>query len=374
MKGKSKILIFTNFYLPGYKAGGPIRSISNLVDALSDKFEFYIVTSDRDSGDKNSYSNIQIDEWMDMGKAKIYYSSVPLSRRLIKFLFSERKYDRLYLNSFFSYRYSILPLIVNRNQLKTIVAPRGEFSLGALKLKRFKKSLYIKVSICTTIYKNVIWQASSKYEYQDIQRIIKSNPLIKIAPNLPKISNTSYNNEFRGWLNLVFISRISPKKNLLYAIEILSTVKEKVIYNIYGPNEENYWEKCESKISILPPNIKVKYHGSIPNEKVFEIISQNHLFFMPTLGENYGHAIAESLNCGVPVLISDRTPWRSLENHNVGWDLPLENPDKFSKIIDGYYHLVKSNQGKDPDHIKEWFRKRTNIEITIKQNEDLFLL
>ena len=52
------------------------------------------------------------------------------------------------------------------------------------------------------------------------------------------------------------------------------------------------------------------------------------MFFLPTLGENFGHVIAES-----PVLISDQTPWRNLKNHGVGWDLPLNDPDSFRKAI-----------------------------------------
>ena len=35
-------------------------------------------------------------------------------------------------------------------------------------------------------------------------------------------------------------------------------------------------------------------------------------FLLPTGGENFGHAIFEALSCGVPALISDRTPWRDL--------------------------------------------------------------
>ena len=44
------ILSFAGHYLPGYKAGGPIRSIANMVDQLGDEFDFRIVAGDRDLG------------------------------------------------------------------------------------------------------------------------------------------------------------------------------------------------------------------------------------------------------------------------------------------------------------------------------------
>ena len=42
-------------------------------------------------------------------------------------------------------------------------------------------------------------------------------------------------------------------------------------------------------------------------------IARSDVFLLPTGGENFGHAIFEALSCGVPVLISDQTPWRGLE-------------------------------------------------------------
>ena len=37
-----KILVFIGGYLPGYKYGGALRSLVNLVNLLGDEFEFYI--------------------------------------------------------------------------------------------------------------------------------------------------------------------------------------------------------------------------------------------------------------------------------------------------------------------------------------------
>ena len=48
MDHKPVILVFLGNYLPGFKSGGPLRTIVNLVDNLSDEFEFLIITSDRD--------------------------------------------------------------------------------------------------------------------------------------------------------------------------------------------------------------------------------------------------------------------------------------------------------------------------------------
>ena len=51
-------------------------------------------------------------------------------------------------------------------------------------------------------------------------------------------------------------------------------------------------------------------------------------------GENFGHVIHEALRAGLPLIISDKTPWQQLEEKGVGWALPLNNPGAFAKRIE----------------------------------------
>lgn len=37
---KLRIFTFVGYYLPSYKAGGPIRTLANMVEGLRDEFEF----------------------------------------------------------------------------------------------------------------------------------------------------------------------------------------------------------------------------------------------------------------------------------------------------------------------------------------------
>ena len=72
---KPKILILVGYYLPGYKAGGPLRTISNIVDDLGGDFEFWIVTRDRDLGDDVPYTCVSVNKWLAVGKARVFYAS-----------------------------------------------------------------------------------------------------------------------------------------------------------------------------------------------------------------------------------------------------------------------------------------------------------
>ena len=59
---KKVILIITGRYLPGYKDGGPVRSVKNLVDCLGEEYQFRILTCDRDHGDTQPYPNVKVNE------------------------------------------------------------------------------------------------------------------------------------------------------------------------------------------------------------------------------------------------------------------------------------------------------------------------
>jgi glycosyltransferase involved in cell wall biosynthesis len=83
----------------------------------------------------------------------------------------------------------------------------------------------------------------------------------------------------------------------------------------------------------MPPNVRVEYMGVIEHEKVGEVFAGHDLFLFPTLGENYGHVICEALIAGCPVLISDRTPWHNLQKEGAGWDIPLDEPERFHAAL-----------------------------------------
>jgi len=86
-------------------------------------------------------------------------------------------------------------------------------------------------------------------------------------------------------------------------------------------------------INRLSENINVLYCGSVKHEDVSRVMQEHDLFLFPTLGENFGHVILEALCGGCPVLISDQSPWRDLEEKGVGWDLPLNKPELFREVL-----------------------------------------
>ncbi|WLI88017.1 glycosyltransferase family 4 protein [Massilia sp. R2A-15] len=350
---KPIVLTLTSCYLPGFRGGGPIQTIRNMVEHLGDEFDFRIITTDRDLGDHVPYADIRANAWNAVGKAQVYYVSNSLRALpvLLKLILAT-PYDVLYLNSFFDPRFTLLPMVLRWLDLvakkAVVLAPRGEFTDGALRIKRWKKTPFIRLARRIGLFSTANWHASTTLEAADIQKVFPNVKNVHVANNviiapdlLQKLSETfPLKGEERGVaepINICFLSRISPMKNLEFALEVLRDVSVPVAFNIYGPKEDaGYWSKCEARIKLLPPNISVAYCGPVPHSGVRKAISAHDIFFVPSRGENFGHVFMEALSAGVPILVSDRTPWRDLQSRRVGWDLSLDDRAAFATAIEKF--------------------------------------
>lgn len=95
-------------------------------------------------------------------------------------------------------------------------------------------------------------------------------------------------------------------------------------------------------------------------------------FFVPTKGENFGHVFIEALSAGVPILVSDKTPWRDLEAKGVGWDISLHKQENFVSVIDAFQVT---------NHVRDEYRRRCiafatqilNDNDVLEANRRLFL-
>jgi len=184
---RRKILILTDWYLPGTNAGGPVRSIANLVDHLKDEFAFNIVSRNTDYCEDIPYPDIISDDWNELEKhVNVYYFSKDrLSKFSLKDLLFSTDFDVLYLNGIYSWWFSILPLLLVRNSLKKIiVAPRGMFNEQAFSTKGFKKKAFIHLTRWMSLYKHAVFQATNDVEKDRIINFLGKSNQIYIAPNL----------------------------------------------------------------------------------------------------------------------------------------------------------------------------------------------
>jgi len=370
---KIKILIATYGFFPAQNYGGPPVSVENFCNSMSE-CEVFVVARNHEMGSVEALQGID-DGWNKRSNCNVKYLSddeyntVNLGKSM-----DETEPDLVYIQTFFEYKTFISSIrAAAKRKIPVLLAPRGELLMGAMK-KKYKKIPYIWIVKKLWLRGNVFFQATSEDEHISILHYFtKEKERIFDLPNFPCVTNelsVSRGDTYNGLLKVVTLSRIVPKKNILFACEVMMDVKEELIWDVYGPIEDmKYWEECRGLIEKLPKNIHFKYKGSIPHESVFDTLKQYHVYFFPTQSENYGHSIVEAMLAGCIPVISDRTPWNDLEDYNAGYSLELGDTDLFVNALSNLSECSGEMLNSLSENTKMYARRKLNVN---KLKQDYF--
>lgn len=361
-----------SLFWPQKKSGGPPISIMNLVQSVKDKFDIYIISKNHEINDDKPLEGI-FPGWnkFEFGKA-FYTSKDEHTFKIITGLIENVEPDVIYQNSFFSID-DLLPVLAYKKKhenVKVIVAPRGEFYPKRLQVGKLKKTVYGKLFRYSGLLKDIYFQGTGQEEcmlektflgipddhLMNIQNI--SLPVKGLHGSIEKKPNE---------LKLVYVARIHPTKNTLKAIEWLGGLSGNVQYDIYGSIEnEMYWKQCKDAIARLPQNITVRYKGVIDHDQVASTIAGYHAYYMPTTGENFGHSIVEAMIMGKPVVISDQTPWTDV-NGNGGFAISLNDEKAFITALEELVEMNIDKYSVLSGQIENYIKGKLNVDDIIHQ-------
>ncbi len=308
-----RVLILAPSFEPAVAAGGPARSLSNLVSVLSSRYRVTVVTVDRDLGSKVPFEGLS-GRWTTRRGASVFYLNVrSLSHWLaLNQVLRRGKFDLVLMNSIWNVPFSAFPALchlVGALRGPIVLMPRGELDPGALAQKSHKKRLF--APFVKALHRRTIagFAATSDVEAQAIGEWYPSAPVI-LTTNIPEPVEFGVPAVSAAGLVLVFVSRVHPKKGLLHALKALHFVTLPISLKIAGPIDDRaYWQQCVDEIEALPEHVRVDYVGLVGREELPSLLWNADAMLFLTAGENYGHVIAESLQAGCPVITTATTPW-----------------------------------------------------------------
>ena len=361
----NKIFIFTDYNYKSKNGGGITTAIRNLMLNLNTKFHFLNIYNFENS-------NINISEIVLL-KPNLFYLS-----RLYK-LDKTYRPNCFYINGLFSFSSSIMPYFYGVFfKRKIILSPRGMLKNSALKNNYFLKIIILKI-YKLFLNKNVIFHATNQIEENEIKNIFSDKYNINIISDIPPelvLNKTIQIKKEKNEINILYLARIDSLKNLKYALNIISKASMsinhnyKINFNIAGEiADKNYW--LESKLLInsinTNKNIEIKYLGKLNKIEIDNLFNFTHLLFLPTKGENFGYSIFEALSNSIPVLISNKTPFQSLEKIGFGFDIPLENDKIFIDKLIYYISLNDSQYNQVRNNIFENYNSFAKTDLIIQQ-------
>ena len=359
------LLVFSRFFWPGFKGGGPVQSMTALVQWLGDRLDIHLVTRDRDLGDVKPFPVVENAYWTRLDGVTVRYAHEPKMGTEVPRAMRALPRYRLVLNNVFNPIFSVLPLlvcrVVGRRIERTFIFPRGEMDPGALRQSSGRKRVFLATVKRSGLWRGVTWIATSEMERENVLRILPKAK-VEVAENLVPRSKLSLTQRVRpekrpGTVRLAFASRISPKKGMLPLLEALATATGDIELDVAGPVSDNaYWQRCLAVVPRLPPNVQFRYLGEIPNQELLERIQEYHFTILPTRSENYGHSVVESFLASVPVLLTDATPWTWAVEEGAGLlieDIPETLAEAVAMDAESYTEVCDAT-----DRVKQAIRTR----------------
>lgn len=347
-----RILVLAPYFAPATRAGGPIRSLGALVAAAPTEFAVAVVTSNRDLASAEPLA-VPADTWTTTNGSRCYYANDRNLASLFRMyrIIRQWKPDVLYCNGFFPPVFSIAPRVLKmlgwcRGTL-LVVAPRGEFNIGALSIKSGKKKALLRAYKILRLWKSMTWHVSSTDEERSVRAVFPAASPILVRPNETQLPNEPLppnGDAVAGSpthaLRMVFLGRLAPIKGLDVLLTALQHTVGNISLDIFGYEvDSDYAANCRSLADRAAPTVRITFRGHLPTSEVRPTLSGYDVMALPTAGENFGHVIAEALSVSCPVMCTDRTPWTQRLSTGGGVVVPERSASAWSRSIDEFAAL-----------------------------------
>lgn len=335
------VVIIADYFPPATRAGGPARSIPGVVRAESERSRITVLSRARDHGCDSRFtaSELRAADASLPGTSIIRFDGpwqlLSIWRMMRKSL---RDSQLMYLNSLLSPLYSIWPVVLMFSRLaprrRILLAPRGELSLGARAVKPRRKKVALPILKFLLARLDVVWHATSDLEHADIRKFLGSadQPIVVRTNPPPVPRRVSFPSN--SAVVVAFVGRMVPLKNFRLLAKAAAQVNFELRVKVAGVLEdEAYWQSCRRVIDKLPNNVKIEVMGHCDHEAVMKLLDGVDAMVLPTHGENFGHAIAEALAVGCPVMVPDTTMWTPLIREGAGWIVDTDDSEILARAM-----------------------------------------
>jgi len=333
-----RVAIISSSFYPAISYGGPISATWDIAKGLSNKgISVYVSTTNANGSDKldvkvNSFIKKQSNLFVK------YYNEQIINRFSFEFVFGVwsdiKQADRIYIQYIFHYTVFIALMFSFFLRKKVILCPRGSLSPYALKYKhKWKKRIWLFFFIRPFV-KKVIWHASSYIEKDDIRCVFHRARIVEISDgvlcedfsNTFKMSKVDLVNKFtkhncKDVSELFFsMGRLHSSKGFDVVIDAFDLFVENNPYAklIIAGSDDGFKTKLINQIKKLNLSNSVFLIGSVDHKDKVLLLKNSSAFVLASSFESFGIVIAESLASGTPVIVSNRTPWKDIENNKCG--------------------------------------------------------
>ncbi len=304
-------------------AGGPARSVTQTCEYVSRLgIEIEIVTQpSKNPVIVNTSSNYKI-TYLSINE--LFAFSKSLTKKQFAFIHLQHVWEP-YIH--------IVARTARKKGIPYIITPRGMLEPWIMNRHPWKKKIAMWLYQRKDIEKAAYLHATCELEKENIRKLGFTNPIV-VIPNGIEINNAKPKTQWQAVRNVLFVSRIHPKKGIELLIEAVAQLGNKQLQlTIAGEGEAGYVEELKQLCVRKKVSEQFAFVGGVYGEQKWELYHRSDLFVLPTYSENFGIVVAEALATGLPVITTTGTPWQELETEHCGWWIDL-SVDHLAKVLD----------------------------------------
>lgn len=307
--------------------GGPSVSVPRLCRALADRrIEVSLLSTHSTPREPATHSHLTTQVFRQEWPARLSRSP-DLASHLMN-----RRYDVLHSHGLWLRPLHYATKAARHQGIPHVISPRGMMSPWAWNFHRWKKALADRLVHPHALHTAAGYHATSKAEADDIRALGFKQPIC-IAPNgIDRPDSLSEEQARRYWQmacpeaferpTALFYSRFHRKKRVLELIDLWAAEARQdwILLMVGFPQEYSVEELREYAFRAGGANSIVIFDGT-DAPPPYPAAS---LFLLPSLSENFGMVVAEALAYGLPVIVTDSTPWECINSTDYGWCGPWD--------------------------------------------------
>lgn len=219
-----------------------------------------------------------------------------------------------------------------RQRAAFVVSPRGMMSRWAWNHHRWRKAVSRHLIHPGALDAVTGWHATSDEEAREIRALGFSQPICVAANGVEAPDPAAVSAAVDHWHEAcpatlqrpvaVFYSRFHQKKRVVELIDVwLERAPRDWLLLLVGIPEAYTPEVLERYVQRMSGGGRVAAFSGAGRPPPYAVGS---IFLLPSHNENFGLAIAEAMAHGLPVVVTDTTPWSTIQRDGLGWCVPWE--------------------------------------------------
>ena len=243
-----------------------------------------------------------------------------------------RRADIVHVHTLWSPLNIAARLACRKHDKPYVLMPHGMLDPYSLSLKALKKSVYLKFFEGPNIAgaDRMIYTTSEEERLATLAALrLPRGTIVPLGARASANATSGLRRRFleqypqaEGKRRLLFLGRVHHKKGLdriLNSLQRVSRTIPDVLLIIAGTGDPKYQAHIRQAVRALSLDDHVMFTGHLDGERKWSCFAASELFLLPSRQENFAITVAEAMQMGVPVIITDKVnTWPYVEEAGAG--------------------------------------------------------